>query len=60
MSGAIETTGTFKYRKVDLVSDGFDPAKVSDPIWFDHPGEKQYVRVTPELYADIQAGKFKL
>lgn len=60
MQPQIETTGTFKYRKVDLVTDGFDPAKVSDPIWFDHPGEKQYVRVTPELYADIQAGKFKL
>ena len=26
---AIETTGTFKYRKVDLVKEGFDPAKSS-------------------------------
>jgi hypothetical protein len=24
----LETTGTFKYRKVDLVADGFDPDKV--------------------------------
>jgi fatty-acyl-CoA synthase len=56
----IETTGTFKYRKVDLVTEGFDPTKTPDPIWFDHPVERTYVRVTPELHADIQAGKFRL
>ncbi|TPW03843.1 MAG: fatty-acyl-CoA synthase [Alphaproteobacteria bacterium] len=56
----IETTGTFKYRKVDLVTEGFDPTKTPDPIWFDHPNERAYVRVTPELHADIQAGKFRL
>jgi fatty-acyl-CoA synthase len=56
----IETTGTFKYRKVDLVRDGFDPAKTDDPIWFDHPVEKRYVRVTPALKAEIEAGKFRL
>ena len=56
----IETTGTFKYRKVDLVRDGFDPAATGDPIWFDDPSQKRYVRVTPELYAEIEAGKFRL
>lgn len=57
---AIETTGTFKYRKVDLVTEGFDPTKTPDPIWFDHPAERAYVRVTPALHAEIQAGKFRL
>jgi len=57
---AIETTGTFKYRKVDLVRDGFDPAKIEQIIYFDHPVEQRYVRVTPELYAQIQSGAFKL
>lgn len=57
---AIETTGTFKYRKVDLVRDGFDPAKVEHELYFDHPGEQRYVRITPELYAQIQSGAFKL
>lgn len=60
MQPEIETTGTFKYRKVDLVKEGFDPSKTPDAIWFDHPGEKKYVRLTPEMYADVQAGKFKL
>lgn len=57
---AIETTGTFKYRKVDLVQQGFDPSKCPDPILFDHPGEGRYVPMTPELYAQIQSGAFKL
>ncbi len=57
---AIETTGTFKYRKVDLVRDGFDPGKSEHEIWFDHPVQQAYVRVTPELYAEIQSGAFKL
>ncbi|HWA63195.1 MAG TPA: long-chain-acyl-CoA synthetase [Caulobacteraceae bacterium] len=30
---AIETTGTFKYRKLDLVADGFDPSKVRDRLY---------------------------
>jgi fatty-acyl-CoA synthase len=56
----IETTGTFKYRKVDLVREGFDPAATPDPLWFDHPAEKKYVPLTPELFAQIAAGAFKL
>jgi fatty-acyl-CoA synthase len=57
---AIETTGTFKYRKVDLVRDGFDPAKVEHALYFDDPDQDAYVRITPALYARIQAGAYKL
>jgi fatty-acyl-CoA synthase len=57
---AIETTGTFKYRKVDLVRDGFDPAKIEQALYFDCPETREYVRVTPEVYAKIQSGGFKL
>ncbi|MEZ5957780.1 MAG: long-chain-acyl-CoA synthetase [Hyphomonadaceae bacterium] len=57
---AIETTGTFKFRKVDLVRDGFDPAKIEQDIYFDHPTEHRYVPITTELYAQIQGGAFKL
>ena len=55
-----DITGTFKYRKVDLVRDGFDPAKTTDPLYFDHPQQKAYVPVTAELYGQIQSGAFKL
>jgi fatty-acyl-CoA synthase len=57
---AIETTGTFKYRKVDLVRDGFDPARVEHPLYFDNPEAHRFVRITPELYKQIQGGAFRL
>jgi fatty-acyl-CoA synthase len=55
----IETTGTFKYRKVDLVTEGFDPAKTRDPIYFRQPG-KGYVKITKAGYAKIVGGGFKI
>jgi fatty-acyl-CoA synthase len=56
----IETTGTFKYRKVDLVDVGFDPAKTEDPLYFDHPEQGRYVEITPSLHDEIVAGKYRL
>ncbi len=56
---ALETTGTFKYRKVDLVRDGFDPAKAEQPPFVLHPGEQRYVPITPKLYEQIQSGALK-
>jgi fatty-acyl-CoA synthase len=57
---SIETTGTFKYRKIDLVRDGFDPAKIEQKLYFDHPDQHAYAPLTPEIYARIQSGGFKL
>ena len=34
----IEITGTFKYRKVDLVAEGFDPVTINDPLYYREPG----------------------
>jgi fatty-acyl-CoA synthase len=56
---AIETTGTFKYRKIDLVNDGFDPAKTKDPLYFRDPANG-YVKITKALHAKIESGAFKL
>jgi len=55
----VETTGTFKYRKLDLVEQGFDPAKITQPLFFKKPGEG-YVPITPELYDQIIAGTFRI
>jgi len=57
---ALETTGTFKYRKIDLVRDGFNPSSTEHALYFDHPIEHAYVRITPDLYAQIQSGAFRL
>ena len=57
---AIETTGTFKYRKIDLVRDGFDPAKIEHALYFDDPDAQAYVPLTTELYTRIQTGGVRL
>ena len=54
----MDTTGTFKYRKVDLVADGFDPSKTSDLIYL--RDKATYVRMKPERYAEILHGQAKL
>lgn len=56
---AIETTGTFKYRKVDLVGDGFDPTRTKDPLYFRDP-VKGYVKITKTVFAKLTAGGYKL
>ncbi|NBB16132.1 long-chain-acyl-CoA synthetase [Caulobacter sp. SLTY] len=56
----IETTGTFKYRKVDLVEDGFDPTRTKDPIYFKNPLKKAYVKLTKASFTKLQEGGFKL
>jgi fatty-acyl-CoA synthase len=56
----IETTTTFKQRKVDLVKEGFDPATIADPIYFLSSEERAYLRLDKALYAEIQNGKVRL
>ncbi|MEL6259226.1 MAG: long-chain-acyl-CoA synthetase, partial [Pseudomonadota bacterium] len=51
-----ETTGTFKYRKVDLVKEGFDPQAVTDPLYFYDPAEKRYTPVNADAHKTIVAG----
>jgi fatty-acyl-CoA synthase len=42
--GDIDVTATFKQKKIDIVKEGFDPSRVSDPIYFNHPQDKAFVR----------------
>jgi len=56
----IESTGTFKPRKQDLVEAGFDPARISDPLYFDDPRTQAYVPLDAALYAAISAGTSRI
>ena len=49
-----EVTGTFKFRKVEVKQEGFDPAKVSEPLYALVDAARGYEPVTAELYARIQ------
>jgi fatty-acyl-CoA synthase len=53
-------TMTFKPKKVDLVAQGFDPDKTSDPLYFDDPRRDQFVRLDTVLFAEIVGRKVRL
>lgn len=56
----LEITGTFKQRKGELVKEGFDPAAISDPLyWFD-PAAAQYRPLTAADHSAIVDGRVKI
>jgi acyl-CoA synthetase (AMP-forming)/AMP-acid ligase II len=56
----LDTTATLKLKKQELKSEGFDPRKVEDPLYFRHPDTGNYVEMTEELYDDVIQGKLRL
>jgi fatty-acyl-CoA synthase len=59
LSQSIETTGTFKYRKADLVAAGFDPGRTKCPTYFRSP-DKGFVKVTKAVLDKLNDGAYKL
>jgi fatty-acyl-CoA synthase len=57
---ALAATGTFKPRKADLIRDGFDPARVADPLYFGDAQARAYVALDPALYAALVGGQRRL
>ncbi|MBU0994570.1 MAG: long-chain-acyl-CoA synthetase [Proteobacteria bacterium] len=55
-----ETTATFKIKKTNLKTDGFDPEKIPDPLYVLLPGEDEYTPLAKPVYDAIIAGKYKL
>jgi fatty-acyl-CoA synthase len=55
---SIAVTGTFKYRKLDMVKEGFDPAVVRDPLYV--RGAGGYQKLTRPLYAKVMSGELRL
>ena len=51
--GTLELTGTFKLRKQDLMLEGYDPARVHDPLFFDDPNAKQYAPLDVSAYEKL-------
>ena len=57
---SIESTGTFKPRKQELVQAGFDPARIKDPLYFDDARTQRYIPVDAALFAAISAGAIRI
>lgn len=55
-----EVTGTFKFKKVDLKRQGFDPAVISEPLYVLADRQQGYAPLTPALHQQITSGALRL
>jgi fatty-acyl-CoA synthase len=60
MRRTIETTATFKHKRHDLVEEGFDPARVADPLYVFDRAQDAYVRLDGERFARVHSGAMRL
>ncbi len=60
LSKEADTTSTFKFKKTNLVKAGFDPEKITEPVYVLNNSEDRYVRIDSDLYKAITNGEFRL
>jgi fatty-acyl-CoA synthase len=56
IASGFEVTSTFKYTKMNLVSQGYDPTATADAIYFNDPEDQAFIRVGEALYRRICTG----
>ncbi|MCB0975176.1 MAG: long-chain-acyl-CoA synthetase [Actinobacteria bacterium] len=56
----VEVTGTFKHRKVDLVTQGFDPGLVEDQMFVFDPATESYIELDASTYQRVIDGSIRL
>ena len=54
-----EVTGTFKYRKVELKREGFDPSKIDEPLYVLTDRTRGYEPLTSALHKKIREGTLR-
>jgi fatty-acyl-CoA synthase len=57
---ALDSTETFKLKKQDLIHAGFDPARVTAPLFFRDPKSGAFLPIDAECYARIIEGSIRL
>jgi fatty-acyl-CoA synthase len=57
---SLDTTETFKQKKQELVGDGFNPHRVTDPLFFREPKSGEYRPIDAPAYARILDGAIRL
>lgn len=60
LSQEAETTSTFKFKKTNLVKAGFDPANISEPLYFANPESGAYDLIDGPTYKKICEGEVRL
>ena len=56
---SLAVTGTFKQRKIELVSEGFDPDRISDPLFAIDAVDRSYRPLDRALFQQISAGRIR-
>lgn len=57
---SMQKTSTYKYTKVELLKQGFNPELTQDPLYFRDRQAGKYVPLDKKLYDEIVNGKLKL
>ena len=57
---ATSLTGTFKYQKSQLKKEAYDCGSLDDDIFFLAPASDAFVKLTPDLQKQIDAGEVRL
>ena len=55
-----DLTATFKYSKTELMSQGYDPGRVRDALYFDSPDAGRYIPLDHTTYERIQTGQIRI
>jgi fatty-acyl-CoA synthase len=53
---AMDVTGTLKQRKAELRRGGYDPATITDPLYFYDATAQRFVPLTTALFDEIRSG----
>jgi fatty-acyl-CoA synthase len=56
----IDVTATFKPIKAQLMSEGFDPSLVAQPLYFHDAARGSYIPLDERLYRAIRSGQMRL
>jgi fatty-acyl-CoA synthase len=56
----LPATSTFKPRRIELMAEGFDPARIGEPIFFNDPHRRCFVPLDRDLYRQILGGEWRL
>ena len=60
VSRETDTTSTFKFKKTNLVKAGFDPANISEPLFYADSASGSYKKITADVFKKIQDGTLRL
>jgi len=55
-----DTTSTFKFKKTNLVKAGFDPANISDPLYYADTQDGTFKAIDAKVFEQIKTGEIRL